>query len=67
MEAFLTFVFAVGLLLGVVALEAWFAMVLWNFVAAHFGLPTVTFWVAAAVLFLVNMIKPSVRVNKETA
>jgi hypothetical protein len=44
---------------GLYALEAYFFMLLFNVVAHHFGVPEVTFWVSAAIVALVNTLKPS--------
>ena len=54
------------LVLGMVALEGWVVMLLWNWLMPMlFGLPTVTYWVALALVFLFSMLTGGlVRIQK---
>lgn len=54
---------ALAVLVGIYAFLAWAVMMLWNVIAAHFGFPPVTFWVAGAVVLLVGILRPSVSVK----
>ena len=47
----------ITLILGLLALEAWIVMALWNWLAVSmFGLPEVTFWMAGGLMVLCNIL-----------
>ena len=47
----------VTLILGLLALETWIVMALWNWLAVSlFGLPEATFWMAGGLLVLCNIL-----------
>ena len=56
----MTILIALGVIifaLGMVALEGWVVMLLWNWLMPMlFGLPTVTYWVALALMFLFSIL-----------
>lgn len=45
------------LIVGISALTAWVVMLVWNYVAAHFGWPQLNFWVTWGILFLLGIVK----------
>jgi hypothetical protein len=62
--------FVIGYLawmLGLMCLQAWLVMVLWNWVAVElFGAPVLTFWVAFGLRWLCALLfKTRVKVDKE--
>lgn len=47
----------IALVLGLLALETWIVMALWNWLAVGmFGLPEVTFWMAGGLMILCNIL-----------
>ena len=54
---FLAIVFAVGVCFGIMCLQAWLVMLLWNWVAvALFNAPVLTFWVAFGLRMLCSLL-----------
>lgn len=55
---FLVVVLALGLVFGLLCLEAWFIMLLWNAVipAIFVGMPTISFWLAFGLMLLCNLL-----------
>jgi hypothetical protein len=57
----LLIVFCLALAFGVLCLEGWIVMLLWNAVAvAVFGAPTLSFWLSVGILLLCNILFKSV-------
>ena len=59
---FLVVVLALGLVFGLLCLEAWFVMLLWNAVipAIFAEVPTISFWLAFGLMLLCNILFKSV-------
>ena len=57
---------ALGLVFGIMALEAWILMLLWNAVitALWVGAPSLTFWLAFGLLLICNILFKSVNRSK---
>ena len=36
--------------------KVWVEMIIWNWIAGHFGLPTVTYWVMFAIDFFISLL-----------
>lgn len=55
---FLVIVLAIGLVFGLLCLEAWFIMLLWNAVipVIFVGMPTISFWLAFGLMLLCNLL-----------
>lgn len=45
-----------AIIFGLLALVSTLFMFLWNFIAAHFGIPLVNFWVSVAIVFFLSLI-----------
>ena len=59
---------AIALTFGVMCLQAWFVMLLWNWIAVGlFGAPALSFWVAFGLRWLCSLLfKSKLTVNKES-
>lgn len=63
----LVLIVALGLAFGVLCLEAWILMLLWNAVITSLwvGAPSLTFWLAFGLLLICNILFKSVFRSKE--
>ena len=59
---------ALALSFGVICLQSWLVMVLWNWVMVElFGLPVLSFWIAFGLRWLCSLLfKNKVTVNKKS-
>lgn len=59
---------AIALTFGVMCLQAWLVMLLWNWIAVGlFGAPALSFWVAFGLRWLCSLLfKSKLTVNKES-
>ena len=59
---------AIALTFGVMCLQAWLVMLLWNWIAVGlFGAPVLSFWVAFGLRWLCSLLfKSKLTVNKES-
>lgn len=59
---------AIALTFGMMCLQAWFVMLLWNWIAVGlFGAPVLSFWVAFGLRWLCSLLfKSKLTVNKKS-
>lgn len=64
MKALLVVAGVLAFVAGVVALEAWIVMALWNWVAvALFGAPVISFGLAFGLMLLISMLTGGIKIS----